>query len=220
MSNLKQVYTHFARIGKALSSPARLEILDLLAQGEKPVEVIAAQTRLGVKNASAHLRELRSACLVETRKEGTYVHYRLANDGVFHLLREFQALGRHQIAEVDRVTQLFLESRDELEPIGPEALLHRLEEGAVTVLDVRPEDEYRAGHLPGALSVPPEELERRIGSLPKGREVVAYCRGPYCVYAADAVEALRKAGFRARRMELGVPDWRAAGLPVEIGSPA
>jgi rhodanese-related sulfurtransferase len=213
----EQVYTQFARIGKSLSSPARIEILDLLAQGEKTVEAIAKQTRLGLKNASAHLRELRAACLVETRKEGTYVFYRLASESVFRLLREFQGLARERIAEIDRVSRLYFDARDELEPVLPHELLRRLGSGEVTLLDVRPQDEYRAGHIPGAISIPPESVNRRIEDLPKDRDVVAYCRGPYCVYAASAVEALRRAGFRARRMEAGVPDWRALGYPVETG---
>lgn len=211
----EQVYSQFSRIGKALSSPARIEILDLLAQGEKTVEVIARQTRLGIKNASAHLRELRGACLVETRKEGTYVYYRLASGSVLQLVREFQRVARERIAEIDRVARLYFEARDQLEPIRPEELLRRLELGEVTLLDVRPEDEYRAGHIPGAISVPPESVDQHLAQLPRDREVIAYCRGPYCVYAASAVEALRGAGFRARRMEAGVPDWRELGLPVD-----
>jgi rhodanese-related sulfurtransferase len=207
----------FARIGKAFSSPRRLEILDLLAQGEKPVEAIAEQTALTIKNASAHLRELRSARLVETRKEGTYVFYRLAGTGVFRVLREIQALARERLAEVDRVARLYFEHRDELEPIDAEELRRRIRDGEVTILDVRPEDEYRAGHIRGAISIPVADLERRISELPADREVIAYCRGPYCVYGAEAVESLRNAGLRARRMDEGLPDWKARGFPVETG---
>lgn len=214
-----QIYEQFARIGKALSSPKRLEILDLLSQGEKSVEVIARQTALTVKNASAHLRELRAARLVETRKEGTYVFYRLASETMFRLLRDLQALGRGRIAEVDRIARQFFTSRDELDPIDARELLRRMEGGEVIVLDVRPEEEYRAGHVPGAWSVPVEDVERIIPELPRDREIVAYCRGPYCVYAATAVELLCSAGLRARRMEEGLPDWRLAGLPVETGEP-
>jgi rhodanese-related sulfurtransferase/DNA-binding CsgD family transcriptional regulator len=215
-----QLHEQFARIGKALSSPKRLEVLDLLAQGEKPVEAIAEQAALTVKNASAHLRELRNARLVETRREGTYVFYRLAGERVFQVLREIQALARERLTEVDHVARLYLGHRDELEPCDAEELRRRMREGEVTILDVRPEDEYRAGHIPGALSIPPQELERRLADLPRDREIVAYCRGPYCVYAAEAVEALRKAGLRARRMEEGLPDWKARGFPVETGVPA
>lgn len=215
-----QLHEQFARIGKALASPKRLEVLDLLAQGEKPVEAIAEQTALTVKNASAHLRELRNARLVETRKEGTYVFYRLAGERVFQVLREIQGLARERLAEVDQVARLYLEHRDELEPCGAEELRRRMQDGEVTILDVRPEDEYRAGHIPGAISIPVGELERRLADLPRDREVIAYCRGPYCVYAAEAVESLRQAGLRARRMEEGLPDWRARGLPVETGASA
>lgn len=214
------LHEQFARIGKALASPKRLEILELLAQGEKPVEAIADQTALTVKNASAHLRELRGARLVETRKEGTYVYYRLAGERVFGLLRELQLLARERLAEVDRIARLYFEARDEMEPISAEELRQRMAGGAVTVLDVRPEDEYRAGHITGAISIPVRELSRRLAEVPAGGEVVAYCRGPYCVFAVEAVEALREAGIRARRMEDGLPDWRARGFPVEAGGPA
>jgi rhodanese-related sulfurtransferase len=214
----EQLHEQFARIGKAFASPRRLEILDLLAQGEKPVEVIAEQTALTIKNASAHLRELRSARLVETRREGTYVYYRLAGDRVFKVLREIQALARERLAEVDHVARLYLENRAELEPCGAEELRRRMRDGEVTIVDVRPEDEYRAAHLLGAISIPVQELERRIAELPRTQEVVAYCRGPWCVYAAEAVEMLRNAGFRARRMEEGLPDWKARGFPVETGA--
>jgi rhodanese-related sulfurtransferase len=213
-----QLHEQFARIGKAFSSPRRLEILDLLAQGEKPVEVIAEQTALTIKNASAHLRELRSARLVETRKEGTYVYYRLAGDRVFKVLREIQALARERLAEVDNVARLYLENRAALEPCGAEELRRRMQDGEVTIVDVRPEDEYRAAHLRGAISIPVQELERRIAELPRTQEVIAYCRGPWCAYAAEAVETLRNAGFRARRMEEGLPDWKARGFPVETGA--
>jgi rhodanese-related sulfurtransferase len=213
-----QLHEQFARIGKAFSSPRRTEILDLLAQGEKTVETIAEQTALTVKNASAHLRELRSARLVETRKEGTYVFYRLAGDRVFRVLREMQALARDRLAEVEHVARLYFERRDELEPCSAEDLRRRMRNGEVTILDVRPEDEYRAAHLQGAISMPVQELERRIAELPRTREIIAYCRGPWCVYAADAVETLRKAGYQARRMGEGLPDWKARGFPVETGA--
>lgn len=218
MSRLKdQVYTHFARIGKALANPKRLEILDLLAQGEKTVEQVAAQARLGLKNASAQLRELRAARLVESRREPPYVHYRLADEDVHRLLRDLQTLGRARLAEIDQVARLFMENRDALEPLGREELARRLEAGDVTVLDVRPEDEFGAGHIPGSLSIPIAELARRLAEVPRDREVVAYCRGPYCVYALEAVELLREHGFDARRMEGGLPEWRAEGRDVARG---
>jgi rhodanese-related sulfurtransferase/DNA-binding CsgD family transcriptional regulator len=212
-----QLYAQFARIGHTLSSPARIEILDLLAQGEKSVEEIAAAAALGVKNTSAHLRVLRQARLVETRKESPWVYYRLAGPAVFRLLRELQLLSRERLGEVEQVARLYLERRDELEPVEPEVLWRRLSSGEVTVLDVRPEDEYRAGHIPGALSVPVGELKQRLGEIPRDRAVIAYCRGPYCVYAVDAVEILREHGFPARRLKVGVPDWQLAGRPVAVG---
>ena len=212
-----QLHEQFARIGKALSSPKRLEILDLLAQSEKTVEVIAEQTALTMKNASAHLRALRGARLVETRKDGTFVFYRLASDRVFRLLREVQGLAQERLTEVDHVARLYFEHRDELEPIDAAELRRRIREEEVTILDVRPPDEYLAGHIKGAISIPIEELERRVRELPTEREVVAYCRGPYCVYAVEAVGTLRQSGIRAVRMEEGLPDWKALGYPVEVG---
>jgi rhodanese-related sulfurtransferase/DNA-binding transcriptional ArsR family regulator len=208
------LYEQFGRIGHAVSSPKRLELLDLLGQGEKTVEQLANQIDTPVKNTSAHLRVLRQARLVETRRDGVYVYYRLADDAVLRFLRDLQALGRSRLAEVERVAQLYLDGHDELEPITLEELRRRMRGGDVTVIDVRPEDEYRAAHIPGALSVPVAQLKRRLSEIPKRREVVAYCRGPYCVYSVEAVEILRKHGYRARRADEGLPDWRAAGLPV------
>ena len=212
------LYAEFARIGHAVSSPKRLELLDLLAQGEKPVEALAEQTATPVKNTSAHLRVLRQARLVETRRDGTRVHYRLADEDVFDFLRTLQRLGRKRLAEVEQVTRTYLTSRDDLAPITMAELRRLMRDGEVTVLDVRPRDEYEAGHVSGALSVPVEELGRRLRELPKSREVIAYCRGPYCVYSVEAVELLRARGYRARRTDDGFPDWRAAGLPVARGA--
>lgn len=209
-----QIYHQFSRIGKAFASPARLEILDLLSQGERTVEQIADQAGLGVKNASAHLRTLREARLVEARKEPPYVFYDLADEAVLRVVRGLQALARERLAEVDQIVRLYFEIPSDMEPIDADELLRRAETGEVTVLDVRPPEEYRAGHIPGAVSVPVEELERRIDEIPRERPVVAYCRGPFCVFAVEAVETLRRHGFSARRMESGVPDWRLAGLPV------
>lgn len=208
------LYAHFARIGHAAASPRRIELLDLLAQGEKTVETLAEQTATPIKNTSAHLRVLREARLVETRREGTYVLYRLADDDVVGFLRSLQALARHRLAEVEQVTDRYLTSRDELEPVTLDELRRLVRDGEVTVLDVRPREEYDAGHIPGALSIPVAELERRLGELPRRKEVIAYCRGPYCVYSVDAVTLLRERGFRARRTDDGLPDWRAAGRPV------
>lgn len=212
-----RIYDQFARIGKALASPARLEILDLLSQGEKTVEQLAEQARLGVKNASAHLRVLREARLVETRKESPHVVYRLADEAVFRVVSELRTLARERLAEVDRIARVYFETPSRMEPIDGVELLRRVEAGEVTVLDVRPRDEYRAGHIPGALSMPVEELERRLSEIPSDRPVIAYCRGPFCVYAGEAVEMLSSKGYTAMRMEEGVPDWRLAGHPVAIG---
>ncbi len=205
---------HFARIGKAVASPQRLELLDLLAQSEKSVEVLARQAGLSVKNTSAHLKELRSAALVSTRREGAFVFYRLADPAVHDFLRALQELARRRLGDVERLVRDYYEAQDELEPVGAGELLERMRQGEVTVLDVRPEDEYRAGHIPGALPVPLGELERHLAELPRDREVVAYCRGPYCVLAVRALELLHARGFRARRLDGGLPDWETLGYPV------
>lgn len=216
----KELLRQFARIGKAVSSPARLEILDLLSQGEKPVEMVAKQAGLSVTNTSNHLKELRNAALVTRRKEGIYVYYGLADPAVHDFLRCLQDIAVRQLAEVRQIVRDYFEEPDSLEPVGASDLLARLRSEEVVVLDVRPEDEYVAGHLPGALSIPVGELERRLAELPPDREVVAYCRGPYCVMALQAVDMLRSHGFRARRLDVGLPDWRAQGLAVMEGSPS
>ncbi len=215
----QELLIHFARIGKAVSSPARLELLDLLAQGEKPVEMLARQAGLAVTNASNHLKELRNAALVATRKEGLHVYYRLSDPSVHELLRCLQDVAVRQLAEVRAIVSDYFTEPHSLEPVPAPELLERLRANDVVVLDVRPEDEYAAGHVPGALSIPAGELERRLSELPRDREVVAYCRGPYCVMALQAVEVLRAGGYRARRMEFGLPDWRAGGLAVEKSAP-
>jgi rhodanese-related sulfurtransferase len=211
------LFAQFARIGHAVASPKRIELLDLLAHGEKSVEQLAEQSSTPLKNTSAHLRVLRQARLVETRRDGTYIYYRLAGEDVFQFLRDLQTLGRNRLAEVERVTKLYIDGRDELEPVSLKELRRRMRKGDVTVVDVRPEEEYRAAHIPGALSIPVAQLKRRLAEIPKHREVVAYCRGPYCVYSVEAVGILRKHGYRARRADEGLPDWRASGLPVAVG---
>ena len=211
------LYAQFARIGHAVASPVRIELLDLLAQGEKTVETLAEQVAAGVKNASAHLRVLRHARLVETRREGTYIYYRLADADVARFVRDLQELGRNRLAEVEQVAKQFIYDRDELAPVSLTELRKLIRDGDVTVIDVRPRDEYEAGHITGALSVPVAELKRRLRELPKRREVIAYCRGPYCVFSLEAVTLLRKHGFRARRSEEGLPAWRDAGLPLATG---
>jgi rhodanese-related sulfurtransferase/DNA-binding transcriptional ArsR family regulator len=209
------LYTQFARIGHAASSPKRHEQLDLLGQGEKTVEQHAEQTATAVKNTSAHLRALRQARLVDTRRDGTYVWYRLADEAVGAFLLALQALGRHRYAEVREVADSYLERRDTLEPIPPEELRRRLKAGDVTLIDVRPRDEFAAGHIPGALSLPVTELAGRLRDLPKRKEIVAYCRGPYCVMAVTAVELLRQRGYRARRLIESIPSWRSRGYAID-----
>ena len=211
------LYAHFARIGHAVSTPKRLELLDLLSQGEKTVEQLAEQSSTPIKNTSAHLRVLRQARLVETRRDGSYVRYRLADEEVIRFIGALQSLGQRRLAEVEQVTTLYLTSRDELDPVTLVELRRLMEDGAVTVVDVRPREEYEAAHIPGALSVPVAELKGRLRELPKSREVIAYCRGPYCVYSLEAVQLLRKHGYRARRADQGLPEWRVGGLPVERG---
>jgi rhodanese-related sulfurtransferase len=212
------LYGQFARIGHALSSPKRIELIDLLSQGEKTVEQLAEYIATPIKNTSAHLRVLRQARLVETRRDGTYVYYRLADDDVFRLLQSLQTLGHSRLADVQQVVRLYLDGRDELEPVTFKELRQLMREGDVTVVDVRPGEEYDAGHIPGALSIPVDELKRRLREIPKSKEVIAYCRGRYCVYSLEAVALLRKHGYNARRAHEGLPDWRAAGLPLERGA--
>lgn len=211
----KLLLAELARIGKALASAPRLELLELLAQCEQPVEALAREAGLSLANTSHHLQVLRRARLVEGRKQGLFVRYSLVGPEVFSLTHAIRRLGESHLAEVERLVRTFFTSRDELEPLGRESLLERVREGSVVVLDVRPVEEYRAGHIPGAVSVPVSDLGRRIAELPADREVVAYCRGPYCVMAFEAVELLRAHGRRARRLMEGFPEWRAAGLPVE-----
>ena len=212
------LYAQFARIGHALAGPVRIELLDLLGQGEKTVEALADHTTASIKNVSAHLRVLRQARLVETRRAGTYIYYRLADADVGRFVRDLQRLGQQRLAEVDQVARQFIADRDELEPVTQAELRKLVRDGTVTVIDVRPPDEYETGHIPGALSIPVAELKRRLRELPKRREVIAYCRGPYCVFSLEAVALLRKHGFDARRADDGLPAWRDAGLPVAVGA--
>lgn len=212
------LYAQFARIGHALSSPKRIELIDLLSQGEKTVEQLAGSIATPIKNTSAHLRVLRQARLVETRRDGTYVYYRLADDDVFRLLKSLETLGHSRLADVQQVVRLYLDGHDALEPVTFKQLRQLIRDGDVTIVDVRPVEEYNAGHIPGALSVPVPELKRRLREIPKAKEVIAYCRGRYCVYSLEAVTVLRKHGYKARRAHEGLPDWRAAGFPLENGS--
>jgi len=212
------IYEQFSRIGKAVSSPKRLELLDLLCQGEKTVETLSLETGLTVANTSQHLQTLRATRLVEAEKEGLYVKYRLADQMVCEFFRSMRVLAEHRLAEVEMINRRFLEGKVGMEPIDKNDLLKQVKDGAVTVLDVRPVEEYRAGHIPGAMSVPLQELEFMLARLPKNQEIVAYCRGPYCVLSVQAVELLNEKGFHAVRLEEGVQDWRAMGLPVASGA--
>ena len=202
------IYEQFARLGKAVSAPKRLELLDLLCQGPRTVEVLAEHAAISVANASQHLQVLRSARLIEAQKQGAFVEYRLAGDDVCQFFLSLRGLAESRLAEVNQVTRAFLEERGTMEAIEGAELLRRVKRGEVTVLDVRPVEEYRAGHLPGAISVPLAMLKGRLKEFPKGREIVAYCRGPYCVMSVDAV------------LEQGVAELRAQGWRLESGDEA
>lgn len=209
------LFAQFARIGKALSSGNRLELLEFIAQAERSVEELARVSGLSMANASQHLRQLKQAGLVTCRKQGLKVYYQLNGDDVLPLLDALRTTAERHLAEVKQLIQTFLVSRDELEPVARPELLERVREGLVTVLDVRPPEEYQAGHVPGAINVPLNELESHLAELDTDHGIVAYCRGPHCILAFEAVARLRKQGFNAARLEDGFPEWRQAGLPVE-----
>ena len=211
------LYQQLARIGQAVASGPRLALLDLLRQGPRTVEALAQEAALTLANASQHLKVLRHARLVETERRGIFVTYRLADLAVDDFYRALRGLAETRLAEVQQIAEAFVEKRGSLEPVDRQGLLERVRAGEVTVLDVRPAEEYRAAHIPGAVSVPLKELENRLASLPKDRDVVAYCRGPYCVYADHAVDILRSKGRRARRLLEGFPEWKTAGLPIRTG---
>lgn len=211
------LFAQFAAVAKAVAHPHRLELLEQLAQGERSVEVLADRTRVSVANASQHLQHLRRAGLVAARRDGKFVFYRLADDAVLGLLTSLRRIAELQSAEVERVVRSYFNDRDSLEAVSRLELMDRLKAGIVTVLDVRPEDEFALGHLPGAINLPLSKLEKRLADLDPDREIVAYCRGPYCVLSYEAVAMLRARGFKVRRLEDGLPEWRAAGLPVEAG---
>src|SRR3972149_9546014 len=208
-------YGQFARIGKAVSHPKRLEILDVLCQSPRTVEALAREAGLGIASASQHLKVLREARLLDAEKKGLFVTYRLADAAVCTFFRTMRSLAETRLAEVEQITRRFLDGREGMEPVEARELLKRVREGRVTVLDVRPVEDYKAGHIAGAVSIPLKELQRRLAEVPKGRPIVAYCRGPYCVLAVHAVEILRKHGFAAARLADGVPEGGAHGLPVE-----
>lgn len=212
------IYEQFARIGKAVSAPKRLELLDLLSQAPRTVEALAGQAALSIANTSQHLQVLRAARLVETEKKGLHVEYRLAGEDVGDFFLALRTLGQGRLAEIEQVTREYLGERDGMETVAGAELLRRVKRGELIVLDVRPPEEYRAAHIAGAVSIPLGELKARCRELPRNREIVAYCRGPYCVFAIEAVELLRRKGFRARRMAEGVPEWRRGGGRVEAGN--
>jgi len=210
-----RLYEAIGRVAAALGSAARLQLLEFVAQGERSVDALAALSGLSVANASKHLQALRQAGLVGARKAGLRVYYSLAGDDVSLLLAALRGVAEHRTADVEKLLQAWLAHRDELEPVPAREVLERARKGLVTVLDVRPEEEYAAGHLPGAINVPVEKLASYLSKLPRRREIIAYCRGPYCLMSFEAVEKLRKRGLKARRLEDGFPEWKAAGLPVE-----
>lgn len=212
------LFEQFALIGKALSSGRRLELLELLAQGERSVEELAEQAGLTVANASQHLQVLRAARLAAMRKDGLYARYRLANDRALSLWLALREFGEAEIAEIQRVVRNYLHDRTDLDAVTAEQLRSRMGEGNVVLLDVRPEAEYQSGHIRGAVSIPVSELEQRLKQLPKRKVIVAYCRGPYCVFADEAVRLLRGHGRRAHRLEIGFPEWKMRGLPVEAAA--
>jgi rhodanese-related sulfurtransferase/DNA-binding transcriptional ArsR family regulator len=212
------LFAQFAAVAKTLGHAHRLELLEQLAQGERSVEVLAQRTGLSVANASQHLQQLRRAGIAASRRDGKFVYYRLADDAVLDLLAALRRIAERNVAEVERLVRSYFNDRDALEPVSRKELLQRSRAGAVTVLDVRPEDEFALGHLPGAVNIPLRALAARLSELDPALEIVAYCRGPYCVLSYEAVAALRAHGFKASRLEDGLPEWRAAGLPIATGA--
>lgn len=212
----RALFAQFATVAKALAHAHRLEILEQLAQGERSVEVLAERSGLSIANASQHLQQMRHAGIVAGRRAGKFVFYRLADEAVLELLAALRQIAERNSAEVERLIRSYFQSRDGLEPVSRGELLERARAGVVTVLDVRPPDEFALGHLPGAVNIPLKELEARLAELDPDQEIVAYCRGPYCVLSYEAVALLRERGFRVRRLVDGLPEWRSAGLPVEV----
>jgi rhodanese-related sulfurtransferase/DNA-binding transcriptional ArsR family regulator len=212
------LFTQFAAVAKTLGHAHRLELLEQLAQGERSVEVLADRTGLSVANASQHLQHMRRVGLVATRRQGKFVYYALADDGILDVLTALRRIAERNVAEVERIVRSYFNKRDELEPVSRKQLLKRIRAGAVTVLDVRPPDEFALGHLPGAVNIPLHALKARLAELNAAQEIVAYCRGEYCVLSFEAIALLRARGFKVRRLEDGLPEWRAAGLPVITGS--
>ena len=212
------LYDQVARIGKAVASPKRLELIELLCQGEKTVEGLAQAADIDVKSASAHLKELKAARLVRSRKQGKYVRYALADGAVAGFWVALRTFTEGRLLELQEVLNKFLVDPEQLAPLDRKAVLGRAKHGELVVIDVRPSEEFAAGHLPFARSIPVPELKRRLNELPRSKDIVAYCRGPFCLFATDAVALLRQKGFRAGRLDDGVAEWRAAGMPIEAGA--
>jgi ArsR family transcriptional regulator len=213
------LFIQFALVAKALGHADRLELLEHLAQGERSVEALAQRAGLSIANASQHLQQLRRAALVASRRDGKYIVYRLADPAVLSLFASLRLVAERGLAEVERIVRSYFAERDAMEAISREELLDRARDGLITVLDVRPADEFAAGHVPGALNIPLQELELRIAELDPDQEIIAYCRGAYCVMSFEAVAELRAHGFKARRLEDGMPEWKASGLPAETCHP-
>lgn len=213
----RQVFTHLARIAKAMASPNRLELIELLAQGERPVERLAEASGLSVANTSHHLQVLREGGLVRSRREGVLVLYSLSDEEIPRLLGCLRRVGERHLAEIERIVRQHFTEEEGLRPVDHQELAARLRSGGALLIDVRPPEEYEAGHIPGAVNIPLKALPKRLANLPKGKEIVAYCRGPYCLLAVEAVKRLRKHGYRARRLEEGFPEWKAKGRPVAVG---
>ena len=214
----RALYAQFAVVAKAIAHEHRLELLELVAQGERSVEALAQRSGLSIANVSQHLQNLRRAGLVASRRQAKFVLYRLADEAVLTMLAALQKVAERNVGEVERILRSYFHARDELEPVSRAELTQRMKKGLVTVIDVRPEDEFALGHVPGARNIPLGDLKRYLSKLDRKTEIVAYCRGPYCVMSFEAVAQLRKVGFKARRLEDGLPEWKAAGLPVQTGT--
>ncbi len=214
------LFRQFAAVAKAVAHEHRLELLEALAQGERSVDTLASRAGLSIANASQHLQQMRRAGLIEARRKGKFVYYRLSDTSVLDLIASLTRIGERHVAEVGKIIRDYFQSRDDMEPVSRSELLARMKKGDVQLLDVRPEDEFALGHLPGARNIPLDRLKKKLSTLDPEKEIVAYCRGPYCVLSFETVATLRKKGFRVRRLEDGLPEWKAAGLPVTVPSMA
>lgn len=209
------LFRQFAAVAKAVAHEHRLELLEALAQGERSVEILASRAGLSIANASQHLQQMRRAGLIEARRDGKFVYYRLSDAAVLDLVAALTRIGERHVAEVGKIVYDYFQSRDDMEPVSRSELLVRMKKGEVQLLDVRPEDEFALAHLPGAMNIPLDRLKKKLSALDPAKEIIAYCRGPYCVLSFEAVAMLRAKGFRVRRLEDGLPEWKAASLPIE-----